>query len=139
MIFRLNWTKIGCWLVLLVALVIFQVSVFEVGMWIENHLKVQAASKVGSWIGLRIPVYDNVKKGYWYVKIEPSQFQIAPDPAGTSDGILSLKDGFTAGGVRYQMPTVPPAPDQSFDAGRANEQMLSCSVPVQGVSTCVWR
>jgi hypothetical protein len=103
----------------------------------------QTKPKIGPWIGLRIPILDNLKRGqpqpYWYFKLDPNQFQLTPDPAGTSDGILSLKDGFTAGGVRYQMPTAPPAPDQPFDAGRANEQMLACSVLVQGVSTCQWR
>ena len=103
----------------------------------------QTQPKLGPWVGLRIPIFDNLKKGqpqpYWFFKLNPDQFQVTPDPAGTSDGILSLKYGFMAGGVRYQMPAEPPALDQPFDGGRANEQMLSCSVPEQGVSNCVWR
>ena len=272
---RLKWDRIICWLVILALSVLFWISVFK---WIGTRFKVQAASKIGPWIGLRIPVFDNLKKGYWYFKIDPEQFQVTPDPAGTSDGIWGLKPslvgsvgtvvaysldsggqdatgaavinlsmaaskadpsglqwemGFNSaevasitvapgptalssgktvscssgtvspvrcliygtnqnpilngvaarvtvqaqsgvtistvvlsnvvstspaatelasiivpgggrttapiGGVRYEPPITPPAADQPFTGGRANEQMLSCSVPVQGVSTCVWR
>lgn len=102
-------------------------------------VQAQSQPKTGPWVGLRIPVYDNLKKGYWYFKLDANQFQATTDPAGTSDGILSLKDGFMAGGVRYQMPTVPPASDQPFGGGKVNEQILGCSAPVQGVSICAWR
>jgi hypothetical protein len=61
-----------------------------------------AQVKIGPFIGLRIPIYDNVKQGYWYFKPNASQFQIDPDPAKTSDGIWSLK------------PTVP---SQTFTYG----------------------
>lgn len=230
---RRNWTKIGCWLAIVFLLAIFWIAAFK---WIGSRFKVQAASKIGPWVGLRIPVFDNLKKGYWYFKMDPGQFQVTPDPAGTSDGIFSLQppetpaeplliggslpnatvgirysqslmasggvapytwdvtegelppgltlspegilsgtpttignytvtvrvtdsgplvgfttftsspeaeplptQGFVAGGIQYLPSGVPPAPDQPFDGGRANEQMLSCSVPVQGVSTCTWR
>ena len=47
--------------------------------------------KVGPWVGLRSPLYDSLKRGYWYLKLSPLHFQIDPDPAGTSDGILTLR------------------------------------------------
>jgi Putative Ig domain. len=50
---------------------------------------------IGPWVGLRIPVYDNLKRGqsqpYWFFKMDPTQFQLTPDPASTSDGILNIK------------------------------------------------
>lgn len=270
-----NWTRIVCWLLISLLTVLFWIWVIK---WVASRFPVQAASKIGPWIGLRTPVYDNLKKGYWYFKMDPNQFQVTPDLAGTSDGIWGLKAGLPVaggptvayalgdgdqdvtglavldlnmsasqappsgiqwemsfqpaevasvtaaigptsaaavktiscstaavspvrcliygtnqnpilngvaarvtvqakpgvvtslltlanavstsagatemasviipgggrtsipvGGVHYRFPTTPPVPDQPFYGGRANEQMLSCSVPVQGVSTCVWR
>lgn len=78
---RINWFRIICWFAIAVFLVLFWAGVF--------HLL--AASKIGPWVGLRIPIFDNVKKGYWYFKMDPLQFQTTPDPGGTSDGILNLK------------------------------------------------
>lgn len=90
-----DWTKIVCWLVLLVALAIFWLWAFGVGMRIVSHMKVQAASSIGPWVGLRVPILDNLKRGqpqpYWFFKMDPDQFQVVPDPAGTSDGIFGLK------------------------------------------------
>jgi hypothetical protein len=65
----------------------------------------EAASKIGPMLGLRTPVYDYVKMGYWYFKPNADQFQIDPDPAGTSDGIWSIK---------FPPPTPPPAPDPTL-------------------------
>jgi hypothetical protein len=62
-----------------------------------------AQVKIGPFVGLRIPIYDNVKQGYWYFKPNASQFQIDPDPAKTSDGIWSLK---------------PIAPSQTYTFGK---------------------
>jgi hypothetical protein len=54
-------------------------------------LVLSAQPKIGPMVGLRVPIYDYAKKGYWYFKPNPSQFQIDPDAAGTSDGIWSVK------------------------------------------------
>ena len=144
----------------------------------------QPQPKIGPWVGLRIPIFDNLKKGqsqpYWFFKLDPDQFEVTPDPAGTSDGILHIKGYFPAGvgsgtgtvagevqlkalapptgpadyvswaapdtlpgTVKYVMPQTPPKPNQPFDGGRANEQMMSCSVPALVgsimTSTCTWR
>lgn len=60
------------------------------------------AQNLGPIVGLRVTIYDKLcaaKLGhedatcYRYLKPNPLQFQIDPDPSGTSDGILSLKTG----------------------------------------------
>jgi len=56
-----------------------------------GNLKAAAQTKIGPWVGLRIPIYDYACKCYRYFKLNPDQFQIDPDPAGTSDGIWSVK------------------------------------------------
>ena len=45
----------------------------------------------GPVIGLRLPLYDYSCGCYRYLKLDPGQTQIAPDPAGTSNGIWSVK------------------------------------------------
>jgi hypothetical protein len=66
-------------------------------MGISTHsaTEAQAATKIGPFVGLRIPIYDNIianqKNPYRYFKPNAAQFQIDPDPAGTSDGFWSLK------------------------------------------------
>ena len=45
----------------------------------------------GPVIGLRLPLYDYSCSCYRYLKLDPGQTQIAPDPAGTSNGIWSVK------------------------------------------------
>lgn len=52
---------------------------------------VLSQQKIGPMVGLRIPIYDYAVKKYLYLKPNAAQFQIDPDPAGTSDGIWSVK------------------------------------------------
>jgi hypothetical protein len=73
-------------LVILLALVV--ALLLTLLLW---NVKAAAQTKIGSWIGLRLPVYDYACKCYRYFKLNPDQFQIDPDPAGTSDGIWSTK------------------------------------------------
>lgn len=80
------------------------------------------AQTIGPREGLLIPVWDALYERYAYLTV--AEFK----------SLLSEENG-----VRYQMPTTAPQPDQPFTGGRANEQMLSCSVPVKDVSTCTWR
>jgi hypothetical protein len=79
-------------------------------------------TRIGPTAGLLVPVWDSLYNRYAMLTV------------GEFKAILSEENG-----VRYQMPTTPPALDQPFTGGRANEQMLSCSVPVNKVSTCTWR
>jgi hypothetical protein len=61
----------------------------------------QGQQVIGPWVGLRIPIYDATKLGqanpYLYLKLNPNQFQIDPDPAKTSDGIWSIKGSVPVG------------------------------------------
>lgn len=72
--------------IILIAAIVCLVLTFVFG-----SLPAYGQTKIGPWIGLRIPVYDYAKKGYWYFKPNPAHFQIDPDAAGTSDGIWSAK------------------------------------------------
>lgn len=64
-----------------------------IAVLISTGVLLVSQQKIGPFVGLRLPIYDNLKRGYWYFKPNPNQFQIDPDPAGTSDGIWSLKPG----------------------------------------------
>lgn len=50
-------------------------------------------TKIGPWVGLRLPVYDYSCRCYRFLKMSSEQFRIDPDSAGTSDGILTQVTG----------------------------------------------
>jgi hypothetical protein len=56
-----------------------------------GNLKAAAQTKIGPWVGLRLPVYDYACKCYRYFKLNPDQFRVDPDPIGTSDGVWSIR------------------------------------------------
>ena len=70
----------------------------------------QSQQKVGPMVGLRIPVWDYSQNRYLYLKMNPEQFVVDVDPAGTSDGVLSTKGaGRYVFGSRFVVAGTDPA------------------------------